>query len=437
MLLALTINKASAFHQLYQGSNCIPKASCHPKKSQTSLDAYINIDENAPRDVATMDQWTSQYGVQKVGGFQLTSQDGSDINVMTTESIPSNTPILFVPNMLVLSARQCQDEFGKFDKAEKRLVSAKAAEHVPKFYLFVKILREFEMGDQSPWFPWLNSLPRYFANGASMTPFCFDCLPPLASHLAYSERIKFIQFFQALKYVDCLSEQVRTNKALCKWAFSAIYTRFTQTPDGDFKIAPMADMFNHASDPEAQLVFDQDGNCNVYTIRDVPPGSPLRISYGDTTNPSFLFARYGFLDETSNASFCKILIKKPSQRLKDMGYDHSRMLFYSDTGQVSQEVWDVLLYRLLESTDPNTQEQLYQAHMNGDHNTKQAIHQQYYPQTLQALQNHVGNFLNDLDRLESKVIGTDVAQHPRLPKIMEHNNFVKQTFWAVQQQLSQ
>jgi len=437
MLLALTINKASAFHQLYQGSNRIPKASCHPKKSQTSLDAYINIDENAPRDVATMDQWTSQYGVQKVGGFQLTSQDGSDINVMTTESIPSNTPILFVPNMLVLSARQCQDEFGKFDKAEKRLVSAKAAEHVPKFYLFVKILREFEMGDQSPWFPWLNSLPRYFANGASMTPFCFDCLPPLASHLAYSERIKFIQFFQALKYVDCLSEQVRTNKALCKWAFSAIYTRFTQTPDGDFKIAPMADMFNHASDPEAQLVFDQDGNCNVYTIRDVPPGSPLRISYGDTTNPSFLFARYGFLDETSNASFCKILIKKPSQRLKDMGYDHSRMLFYSDTGQVSQEVWDVLLYRLLESTDPNTQEQLYQAHMNGDHNTKQAIHQQYYPQTLQALQNHVGNFLNDLDRLESKVIGTDVAQHPRLPKIMEHNNFVKQTFWAVQQQLSQ
>lgn len=268
-----------------------------------------------------------------------------------------------------------------------------------------------------------------------MTPFCFDCLPPLASYIAFCERHKFKQFYQALTLVDSLSEQVKTNTDLCKWAFSVIYTRSTPTPEGDFKIAPLADMFNHASDPEAQIVFDQQGNCNVYAIKDVPAGSPLRVSYGEVTNPSYLFARYGCVDETSNVCFCKIMINNPPQRLVEMGYDHSRMLFYSD-GQVAQEVWDVLLYQVLESTDRGAQEQLYQAHVNGDFNTKQAIHQQYYPQTLAALQNHVNNFLNELEVLRNKGAGVDVNQHPRLPKIMEHNDFVKQTFLSVQQQLT-
>ena len=428
VLFALSVSKAVGFQPILHNNPAFHITS-------TKLSAYVDFDENSPRDVATMDQWASQYGVQKGGGFQLTSPDGLDISVMSSEGAQANTPVLFVPNTLVLSAIQAQQELGMFSEAEKRLVQAKAADDLANFYLFVKILKEFEMGDQSPWFPWLNSLPRYFVNGASMTPFCFDCLPPLASYIAFCERHKFKQFFQALTYVDVLSDQIKTNTNLCKWAFSAIYTRSTQTPDGDFKIAPMADMLNHASIPEAQITFDEQGNCNVYAIKDVPPGSPLRISYGEVTNPSYLFARYGCLDETSNVCFCKIMIKDPPQRLIDMGYDHSRMLFYSDTGQVSQEVWDVVLYRLLESTDKNTQDQLYQAHMNGDYNTKQAIHQQYYPQTLQSLLDHVNIFLSELEVLRNNGAGVDVAQHPRLPKIMQHNDYIKQTFLTVQQQL--
>ena len=175
------------------------------------------------------------------------------------------------------------------------------------------------------------------------------------------------------------------------------------------------------------------GNCCAYTTRDVPAGSPLRISYGDPTNPSYLFARYGFLDQTSPSTFCKIMITRPSKQLIDMGYDHSRMLFYKDGG-VSEEVWDVLLYQVLES-NPEVQQTLYQAHMSGDYNTKQSIHEAYYPQTAAALQNHVETFLRDLETLSNKGIGKDVSQHPRLPLIMEHNDFVKQTFLAVRSQL--
>lgn len=323
---------------------------------------YVDISEGAERDMGAFDQWAGACGVQRADGFQLTvtNEYPMDVGVMTTEDLPGESPVLIVPSNMILSSFGVIEEIGRVEEAEKRLVSAKGSQHVPKFYLFIKILLEFEKGDQSPWFPWLNSLPRYYANGASMTSFCFDCLPPLAGYLAMNERIKFIQFYQALKYVDFISDYVKGNKELAKWAFSVVYTRHFQTSDGDFKIVPMADMFNHGTDTEVQISYDDHGNCRVYTNYDIPAGSPLRISYGDPTNPSNLFAKYGFLDESCPATFCKIMITRPTRELVNMGYDHSKMLFYKETGDVSQEVWDVLLYQILES-DPATQQQLYNA----------------------------------------------------------------------------
>jgi hypothetical protein len=274
--------------------------------------------------VYTFQNWALECGIQQAEGFELTSEDGADIGVRTTQDLPAQSPVLFVPNIMILSSNLAMQEIGKIEAAEKRLVSVNASEHVPKFYLFLKILLEFEKGDQSPYFPWLNALPRYYSNGASMTPFCFDCLPPLAGYLAMNERIKFIQFFQALRFVDFVSDWVKNNKDLAKWAFSVVYTRGQQTPDGDFRVVPMADMFNHHGiEPEVELSFDEEGNCYAYTTRDVPAGSPLRISYGDSTNPSFLFARYGFLDESSPGTFCKIMINRPSDEVSAIAFSFS------------------------------------------------------------------------------------------------------------------
>ena len=408
------------------------------RPSVVRLSAYIDISETCGRDVPTMENWALASGVQQGEGFQLVSTDdfGRERGVMATVDLPAESPVLFVPRHMILSARESMAEFGRFEDAERRLVSAKAAEHVPNFYLFLKILKEYELGDQSQWYPWFDSLPRYYSNGASMTPFCFDCLPPLVGNLAMGERIKFIQFFQALSYVDFLSEETKASKELAKWAFAVLYTRGFPCPDGDFRITPMGDMFNHGSETEVQMYYDEEGNCSVYTTTDVPAGSPLRMSYGDPTNPSFLFARYGFLDESSQATFCKIMIPRPSQRLIDMGYDHSRMLFFKDTGDVSEEVWDVLLYQLLES-EPGVQEQFYQAHVTGDYNTKQEIHNAYFQMSSVALQNHVETFLKDLEKLQAKGNGIDMNDHPRFPIIMLHNEYVKETFLKVREQLAQ
>lgn len=120
--------------------------------------------------------------------------------------------------------------------------------------------------------------------------------------------------------------------------------------------------------------------------------------------------------------------------MKDLGYAHNRMLFYKDTGEVSEEVWDHLLYVALGETDQTTQQQFYQAHMSGDYATKQYIHEQYYHLTAAKLADHIDTFLNDLRALEKKgEYGGKVASddHPRLPLLLRHNEFVKNTFLTV------
>ena len=186
-----------------------------------------------------------------------------------------------------------------------------------------------------------------------------------------------------------------------------------------------------------QGYFDEAGNYMAYSIADVAAGSQLCTYYADCTNPSFLFARYGFLDHSAPATFCKYIVENPSPELVQMGYDTSTMLFYKESGDVAECVWDVLLYQILGEQQQQVGEQqaLYQAHMVGDTATKQALHGQYWTWTLAALLTHVDDFLQQLDELSGRAEGRDLTVHPRLPLILEHNEFVKETFFKVRANL--
>ena len=396
-----------------------------------------------------LEDWASACGVQKAEGVQLTTETEevadngvTDVNVgvTTTQSIPSGQPVLFVPSDMIISASKVREELGTDRSAETLLGRLGKADDLPHYYLMLKIISEYEKGEASPYFRWLNSLPRYFSNGSSMTHFCCTkLLPLLTGKLANRERIRFTYFYKALQDSQVLDKgQIKTNKDVAKWAFAIVFTRsfpFGKPNGGDSHIIPMADYFNHGTDTEVEMNIDEEGNCYVYSTCDIPAGSPLRISYGEPTNPSFLFARYGFLDESSPATFCKIMIPDHTEELINMGCDHSKMLFYKDTGEVSQEVWDVLLYKILGEADPETQQALYNAHMSNDYETKQQIHEYYYPQTYAALQEHVSSFLKQLDELREKASGRNLEIHPRIPLVMRHNDFVRQTFLMVQQRL--
>jgi len=169
-------------------------------RTQSKLNSYVrtvvNIDESAPRDIETFDEWATACGVQRSNGFQLTSEDGLDISVMTTEDLPANSPVLFVPKEMILSSIAAVTEFGRQEAAEKIITSLNAASELRHFYLMLKILVEYEKGEESPWFPWLNSLPRYFSNGASMTPFwCVHVLKDRTqSHRLRAYKSCFLEF---------------------------------------------------------------------------------------------------------------------------------------------------------------------------------------------------------------------------------------------------
>eukprot|EP00980_Cylindrotheca_fusiformis_P005420 scaffold1157_cov122-Cylindrotheca_fusiformis.AAC.12 len=441
LLFISVVWTVSAFQQRSPAFQLRPLAATAISSAATTV---IEIDEGAQRDIGTFDEWAvSVCGIQRVDGFQLVAttneeEEPLDVGVMTNQDLPAGTPVVFVPNEVTLSANRAKEELGPVPAAEDLFAQLGATSQLPRFYLFLKLLREYELGEQSPWFPWLNSLPRYFSSGASMTDFCCtEVLPPLVRNLAMLERTRFKQYLKGLDYCDFLSPETRGNKKLAKWAYNVCLTRSFQDGYGDYKIAPMADMFNHDTQFEIQGQYDEEGNFMARTIYDVPAGSPLRMSYtaGDSSNPSFLFARYGFVDESSPATFCKIMVPNPSKEILDMGYDHSRMLFYRDTGEISQEVWDVLLYQILENLNPEHQQALYEAHMSGDDETKQALHGEYYSETLSVLKNHVETFLNELDELSSRTIGKDLNEHPRIPIILKHNEFVKDTFLKVRENL--
>ena len=260
-----------------------------------------------------------------------------------------------------------------------------------------------------------------------MTFACFDCLPPYAAWLALQERQTSVNFQKAAKLCP-INEEIMENVCALKWAYNVALTRSVEWY-GERYLAPMADMFNHGIETEVEVGFDESGNCIATTTTDVPAGSPLRMSYGDSRNPSTLFASYGFLDESAPATFCKLMDTKVE--MEELGYTYSDLVFYHDSGEISPEVYDVVLYSILKKNDLDQANAFYNAVMNGDEDTKGQYHGSYWEYTKEALCNHVDGTLKDLSKWSAKAQSYDLNTHPRVPLILEHNEFVKRTFWNV------
>lgn len=434
----------SSFH-----STSVGAFTSAPNLARTSLTAtgsstklhLLSVDENAPRDVPTMEQWAAQSGIQRDPGLELFQdascvlQNPNDWSARAAGPLQSGQPIVLVPREIAWNSQDVKQEFGEALTPAIKFLSQNgvAPEDIPKFYLLVKLLQHVGAGEQSPYYPWLNAMPRIYFNAASMTPFCLECLPPLIYRYAREKQVLLENFSKALQKVDFLDKSIESY-AMGLWAFNVISTRSFGDDTTKF-IAPLADYFNHGTFPNAAFGQDEQGNVMVYATRDIQPGEPVQVSYGDATNPSKLFAIYGFLDESSPATFCKITHIQPNDELRNLGFDVSRMLFYKETGEISEEVWDVVLYDLLEKVNKNDQQVFYQAHMQGNAETKQAVHQHYFAQTSTALKKHVDDFLQNLNDLSAKAEGKSYQEHPRLPLILHHNNFVGQTFLNVKARL--
>ena len=150
---------------------------------------------------------------------------------------------------------------------------------------------------------------------------------------------------------------------------------------------------------------------------------------------------YGFFDASPPTTYCKFMptMAFENPELYDIGFAFDRMGFEVQNGEIMPEVWDVMLYMLLKNNnDENTQQLFYQACVNGDGDTKAQIHQQYFSQTCYALSEHVKDVLHEIADCESYMDQGGVGlAHTNVPVIRRHNDFIRQVFTKVKNNLDQ
>lgn len=396
----------------------------------------------------------------------------ADLEVATQRGVVSGQPVLMVPYEMILTGTKARKELGPVPEAEEALKG-----DLPSFYLMVKLLKECERGVQSTWYHWLNSLPWWFCNGSSLTESSYELLPKVVRRLVGQEHTRFRVFAKAVSDAQSLSPRIRQDEALVHWAFCIVRTRSLPFNSPrlnytDAQLIPNADMFNHSHVSMASISLETDpstGNCLAVATKNVPGGHPLRRSYvyGD---PSELLARYGFVDEQSPVVPSLYHIDNPSPEVRRVGYDPSKLVFGTVSGDIAQEVWDVLLYHVVldqstsgraddSASDKNRardQRKFLEAVQAGSATTSNngsnainanpaakkifnAIHAKYYSETAQALRNHVDATLHELEdslRKATPGVGNNVTDSdPRLFLVNRHNAMLQQVFARVKQRL--
>jgi len=169
----------------------------------------------------------------------------------------------------------------------------------------------------------------------------------------------------------------------------------------------------------------------------------LFISYGLSTNPYRFLIRFGFCNTQMIELFCQVLFSNPSDEMVDLGCnDRKKMVYRTQDGAISNTVWDTVLYSLLDQV-PEDQALFYKAHQEGENDQKSVLHERYIIETSLVLRKHVVKELSELRESLSKIdsiMNTMSAmelemEHPRLPMIRQHNEFIFRTFEKARQQI--
>lgn len=412
---------------------------------QTQQAYQIDVNPTSPRDGQNFMTWANQNGIV-MENYQIQPIEG-DVNwgVVSPQGGTAGSQALAVPCMLRITTPNIrQQDFPHLEPLINQWILTQSKrfqngdiELANHFYLFLKVLKEWEMGENSPYFAWLNALPRTFNTAVNFSPTETESLPPFVRFMSRRDQSNWDLFIKTLNgaHTPGISEATKNDPIITNWAFNVVFTR-ARASFGEAEIIPMSDMLNHNSVPNVDVQYDNEGNVHVVFLRDVMPGEQLFKCYGHPTNPSRLLATYGFMDQSPPATFCKMFPNsEPNEEMRNLGFDYTTMVFYPENGGIAEAVWDVMLYTILGKTDPPSQQQFYQAHMQGDMQTKQQFHQHYLPQSSHALMDHVNNMLVALQTSDEKVQKLGANTKSEMFRI--HNQVVTDTFLKVRKELQQ
>eukprot|EP00980_Cylindrotheca_fusiformis_P026185 scaffold15497_cov117-Cylindrotheca_fusiformis.AAC.12 len=139
-----------------------------------STTSQISLDRTAQRQIDQFQGWAGSCDVQADYGFCLQGQlliDGTieDYFAATATGAPEGARVLYVPGEMILSSLRIAQEYAGYVDASLQLLTEMDMQHLHKhFHLFLRILIEYEQGEESPYFPWLDALPRMWNTAVSM-----------------------------------------------------------------------------------------------------------------------------------------------------------------------------------------------------------------------------------------------------------------------------
>lgn len=358
---------------------------------------------------------------EKLQWKKYDSNDDTNWGLELTEPVPAGTMLLQVPHTLVLRADSLQDEFLESDGDNLRRALERLGDfeiHTQAFLIVLKLLRQCKKED-SQWAPWIEAMPKSFPEFSSAEK---ECMPMYAKAAADYQDQKFKAFCAAAKELGEWKEDDPQATELLKWAFNAVSSRFWKTEPktvdqkATSELVPIGDMFNHREPANVAITHGPDSVNFVYK-GDANDDKALYISYGSSYNPHRFMVVFGFCPEMPEVWSH---LHYPNNPFSE---DASKMVFRTADGGIPENVWDAVLYALLDQPGMSFDNPKY---------TKEEMHQKYRKYTTTVLRNHVNQNLEHLKELRQKI---ETTEGENLDLIRQHNEFLTQVFSRVQANL--
>lgn len=136
VFLACSSPSVSAFAAPAATNNSRFSTSTSTLHQYAGTQQFVDVtDLRSPRDVYSMEEWATQYGVLKADGIELysTYDDMKDYSLFTNTAISAGQTVLFVPSGVVLNSEIVQLEFGdSLQAAEASLIEIDNAAMFPQ-----------------------------------------------------------------------------------------------------------------------------------------------------------------------------------------------------------------------------------------------------------------------------------------------------------------
>ena len=398
-------------------------------------------------------QWAVNSGVEFAHGTEIVADDRGDWGVELVESKGTGTPILTIPQELILTSRHFQGtRLERWMSENIENVSL-----LPECILTVILLEELSAGGASPWNIWLESLPTEYFTGLFLDSFERSIVRRMApKHLQRIEQ----QWSDCSAVITKLARdpqsiltpyfrtwlQTQDNLLFtARWAFSVITTRSWRTPDGQHAtIVPIGDMVNHHcqqanvrpcfrnGDGAMQLCLTTD----IHGTTDWPKG--IHLSYGTGHHPARFLVNFGFCDTSApliDAHIDHYLSKNGLPPLSDETnwpvFDPSLLVVSKDHGVAADGVWLIFLLIVLRRRNPSQIPRVQEAYDSDDDvelgELLDGLFGDWELTVAMEMKDHFVDLLVNVypDFQYSK---NDFIQHPRLDMITNYNGMMRTIF---------